>query len=167
MNNTFGYEIEFCFDRKEDLALYLSYRRGLLKDNIGCDGAGIFTSEYRSPVFDDSNEFIYHLKSILFAIKDVYPNAKVMPLFISDLSGKPTICPMGFHFSIGYIDINILWRAFKRYLYYKFLYHDKLYMYRTQLYPEMLRWHKDRIEFRFIPNYPDVIQNEVKYILEV
>ena len=66
---------------------------------------------------------------------------------------------------LGKFDLGIIWRAFKRYLYYKFIYKDTIYNTRGRFYPEMLRWHKDRIEFRFIPNYTDSIMKEVVYIL--
>jgi hypothetical protein len=163
MSNTYGFEIEFSFGTKEELARYLNNRGNLLSNNFGCDGAGIFTGEIRSAIFEDKELFITALDDYLKLL--IKTNCKIFPVCINDLSGKPALYPLGFHLSIGIFNFSVFWKAFKRYLFYKFMWKDSLYKIRSKYYSEMLRFHPERIEFRFIPNYPDIILKEVKYII--
>lgn len=157
-----GFEIEYM---PTDLA-YLRLARLSPWNHFGLDGDGL-TGEYRSPVF-------HSLSAVILAVRLMeYTLVPYKPLYSYYEEKYCQVCklvhhyPMSGHLSLSWKTVTLvhLWRALRLYLY-KVYHSTNGYRKRLRLYPDFIRLHKERVEFRFLSPVPTDFIHEVSYIIK-
>lgn len=138
---TIGYEIEY-FIPIENLQEYSRLYKNPLKDNFGFDnGFNVMIGEYRSNVFNSTNEILEDYNKF----KEIIDNYE--PEFIPEI-GYYTY---GIHISFDYYSkLKLLLLFFWIY----FLRHPIVCFWRL-LRIDWFRRHTERLEFRLIPTLPN------------
>lgn len=171
----YGIEVEFFIPRDDLRRNYFNLTGHIFNSKLGIDGSTELTCEYRSDPKENLDDLFDEAIKICKDLGMAF-HAQFIPYaeYNCNCCNVTHKIPMGIHFSISrpvnpliVLKFYLLYKRIDREIAEYFSFHYfYLFRKRKKYYPDFMRVHKRRIEFRFFPNDIYFVREKVKEILK-